>query len=52
MIGNGMPIAHKSTERMRLSIFRWRDNQTFGKQFQTLTFFPRTAKPLAGKDVR
>lgn len=37
MIGSGMPIAQSRTERMRLSIFHWGDNQQLEMQFQTLS---------------
>jgi len=54
MIGSGMPITHKSTERMEPSFWRWLDNRRFTWKFQTQPdqntgFLPHVAKPLMGE---
>lgn len=52
MMGRGMPIAHRSTERMSLSIFRWGDNLLVTRKFldsKTQAFFPRGRRPDGGR---
>jgi len=38
MMGNGMPIAHNNTERMKFSNGRWRDNPSVTGMFPEPSF--------------